>query len=168
VTGLAGFLTGVLLFLALTGCAGAGSTAAPPSPGTSVQQQARAVWLDYARCARTHGAPDFPDPQLDSQGRASFTNGPQVKQEMGTSQVMSACTRILDRLPASAQQPLPVSAAQLRQLLAFARCMRTHGAPGFPDPQPNGRFSLTPTQKRQVSGPVYQSCRRYLSAGVIP
>jgi hypothetical protein len=169
VAGLAGFLTGVLLLPALAGCAGAGSApAAPASPGMSAQQQARAVWLDYARCARSHGAPDFPDPQLDSQGRATFTNGAQVKQQMGTSQLMNACGHILGQLPASAQQPPPVSAAQLRQLLAFARCMRTRGAPGFPDPQPDGRFALSGTQKTELSGPVYQSCRRYLPAGGLP
>src|SRR5215469_1816674 len=55
---------------ALAGCGTAGSAAG--TPGLTVQQQARTVWLHYARCVREHGAPNFPDPQVDSQGRASF------------------------------------------------------------------------------------------------
>ncbi len=163
--GMAGVLTGALLMLA--GCGGPG----PGSPATashtqSAQQRARAVWLQFARCARSHGAPDFPDPQLDSQGRASFADDAHVKQEMGTSQVREACGPILGRLPASAQQQPPVTAAQLRQLVAYARCIRRHGVPGFPDPRPDGTFALTPTQKGspQLNNAV-QACRQYSPRG---
>ncbi len=149
--GMAGVLTGALLMLA--GCGGPG----PGSPATashtqSAQQRARAVWLQFARCARSHGAPDFPDPQLDSQGRASFADDAHVKQEMGTSQVREACGPILGRLPA--------------QLVAYARCIRRHGVPGFPDPRPDGTFALTPTQKGspQLNNAV-QACRQYSPRG---
>ncbi len=136
--GMAGVLTGALLMLA--GCGGPG----PGSPATashtqSAQQRARAVWLQFARCARSHGAPDFPDPQLDSQGRASFADDAHVKQEMGTSQVREACGPILGR---------------------------RHGVPGFPDPRPDGTFALTPTQKGspQLNNAV-QACRQYSPRG---
>ncbi len=38
----------------------------------------------------------------------------------------------------------PVSAAltNYQKALAFSQCMRTHGEPGFPDPQPNGNLLI--------------------------
>jgi hypothetical protein len=40
----------------------------------------------------------------------------------------------------------PTSAAQTayQQTLAFSQCMRAHGVPGYPDPQPNGNVLITP------------------------
>jgi hypothetical protein len=161
----AGGLAGILTILAVVGCAGTGSSpGASAGPTVSAQQQARAVWLDYARCARTHGAPGFPDPHLDSQGRASFGNRPQAKQEMETSQVKTACGHILDRLPASARGRPPVTAAQMRQLLAFARCMRAHGQPGFPGPLPDGTFPRTGPYQGQLNHAAVLACRQLLPA----
>jgi hypothetical protein len=38
----------------------------------------------------------------------------------------------------------PTTAAQTayQKTLAFSQCMRTHGEPGFPDPQPNGNLLI--------------------------
>ena len=38
----------------------------------------------------------------------------------------------------------PVSAKQAnyQKLLAYSQCMRAHGEPGFPDPQPNGNLLI--------------------------
>jgi hypothetical protein len=167
--GVAGALAGALLMLALAGCGGGPGSPATASQTQSAQQLAQAVWLQFARCARSHGAPDFPDPQLDSQGRASFADGALAKQEMGTSQVRQACGRILSRLPASAQQQPPVTAARLRQLVAYARCIRQHGVPDFPDPRPDGTFPQPLPQKGtpQLNNAV-QACRHYAPNGQTP
>jgi hypothetical protein len=44
----------------------------------------------------------------------------------------------------------PASAAQTayQQALAFSQCMRAHGVPGFPDPQPNGNVLIGPQDHR--------------------
>ena len=171
--GIAGFLPGTLLFLALAGCGGAGpATTSGTSPGTgqSVQQQARVVWLDYARCVRAHGFPNFPDPQVDSRGRASFGNRTQAKSI--ALQVQGSCGSILSRLPAAAQGRTPVTAAQLRQEVLFAGCLRRHGLPDFPDPRPDGTFRLagTPYASMGKTEPVLsalQACRSYDTFGGI-
>jgi hypothetical protein len=169
--GIAGLMTGALLFLALTGC-GAGGSGAGGSGGTgqaqSVQQQSRAVWLRFARCARSHGAPDFPDPNLNSQGQASFPNEGQVKQE--TSQVQGACGAILRQLPAAARNS-SVTAAQLRQLKAFAHCLRSHGMPTWPDPKPDGTFPIVGTPlaaggKTPAFISADQACRNVYPGGI--
>jgi hypothetical protein len=169
--GVAGFLTGVLLFAVLTGCSAGGSGGASASGGgqaTSLQQQARAVWLDYARCVRSHGHPNFPDPQVDSQGRASFGNSEQVK-SIGQ-QVQASCGPILSRLPAAVLGGPPVTSAQLHQEVLFAGCMRQHGLPEWPDPRPDGTFPLasTPYANLGKTGPVataLQACRAYETFG---
>jgi hypothetical protein len=57
------------------------------------------------------------------------------------------------------------SAADLQEL-AFVRCMRSHGAPGLPDPPPGGSISVQLTQNGaggKSSGPVSQAfdaCRQ--------
>ena len=170
--GVAGFLAGVLLFAVLTGCSTGGSGDASTSGGgqtASVQQQARAVWLDYAHCVRSHGFPNFPDPQVDSQGRASFGNSTQTK-TIGR-QVQGACGSILNRLPASVRgNTSPVTPARLHQEVLFAGCMRRHGLPDWPDPRSDGTFQLagTPYANMGKTGPVLtaiQACRAYETFG---
>jgi hypothetical protein len=110
--GVAGFLAGVLLFVMLTGFStrGSGGASAPGGgQGTSVQQQARAVWLDYAHCVRSHGFPDFPDPQVDSQGSANFGKSTQTKST--GQQVQASCGPILNRLPAAVRGGTSVTSA---------------------------------------------------------
>jgi hypothetical protein len=52
------------------------------------------------------------------------------------------------------------------QELALARCMRSHGMPGFPDPSPSGGFSLTPgTLDSSQLHSAYGACRHLLPGG---
>lgn len=180
----AGFTTGVLALLALTGCSGspaspaagtapagtASAGAAPATAGaTSVQQQARVVWLDYARCVRSHGFPDFPDPRVDSQGQASIP-GSSTQDKREALQAQGACGTILNRLPASARNNPPVTAAGLHEETLWAACMRRHGLPDWPDPRPDGSFALsgTPYASMGKTGPVaiaIRACQQYDTFG---
>lgn len=78
---------------------------------------------------RSHGIPDFPDPN---------SSGQIPKQEivqLGVStSVLQTAQRACQRLwpyqaPTQAQQR-----QQLTEDLKFAQCMRSHGVPNFPDP----------------------------------
>jgi hypothetical protein len=61
-----------------------GGPGVPPSP--AVVQQIRTDMTKFARCMRSHGVPNWPDPIVDNQGRGSFdtqaagvnTNSPQI------------------------------------------------------------------------------------------
>jgi hypothetical protein len=55
---------------------------------------------------------------------------------------------------------------QLRAALAFARCMRSHGVPSFPDPDPHGDFPAFHTGvSKQTSSAADAACKRLLSTG---
>jgi len=55
----------------------------------------------------------------------------------------------------------PVSAQQTnyQKALAFSQCMRGHGEPGFPDPQPNGNL-LIDGQKDHLNGALMNSANK--------
>lgn len=171
-----GLLLAALAIVAVLMGALAGCGAASPAPGAagnptaSLQQRARTVWLQFAQCVRAHGAPNFPDPQVDSQGHANFGQSPQTKTEAG--QAQGACGSILNRLPASVTHNAPVTAAQLHELTLFAHCLRQHGLPQWPDPQPDGAFRLagTPyatTGKSPQFLAATHACRQYGAGGSI-
>ena len=82
--------------------------------------------LDYARCMRAHGVPNFPDPSPD--GGLAIPNGINTAAPAFVS-AQRACGSL-------AQGPHDAASsenAKLR-LVALARCMRAHGVPSFADP----------------------------------
>jgi predicted amidohydrolase YtcJ len=55
----------------------------------------------------------------------------------------------------------PATAAQTayQKTLAYSQCMRAHGEPGFPDPQPNGNL-LVDGQKDHLNGALMNSAQK--------
>jgi hypothetical protein len=95
---------------------------------TSSSKGSSANPLVYAACMRSHGEPDFPDP--DSSGGFAMPsnidpNSPQYEA------AANACK-------AYAGSGLHLSPARQEQIeaegLKFAQCMRSHGVPNFADP----------------------------------
>jgi hypothetical protein len=125
----------VVLLVGLAGCSASGGSAGATTT-TSGQQDAAAVWRELVACARANGMPNLPDPQIDSNGRASFPNGTPEP----PASVRRACQSIYDRLPASARDDEERPPADMQALLRFARCMREHGVADFPDPDAEGNF----------------------------
>jgi hypothetical protein len=112
------FAVGVALLAA--GCGGRdGSRSAGGSSGYQKD-------MAFARCMRSHGVPDFPDP-LPQGGfpRTGGGNSPQA------ASAMRACQHLLPPKPAlsAAEQ-----AREVAQDLKWVRCMRLHGFPDFSDP----------------------------------
>jgi hypothetical protein len=105
------------------------ATACGRSPSSTGPQGSPAV--SFSRCMRSHGVPDFPDP-------ASRGGVPKVTpQQAGVSNsrfqlAQRACAPLLQ--PAQAQVPQIMTG-----LLNFARCMRSHGIPDWPDPSTDRR-----------------------------
>jgi len=127
------------------------------SGGGAGRQQAALV---YAKCMRSHGVKDFPDP--DSGGNFNVSSEPTSSQEGDANQ---ACNHLLDT-------GTQLSAAQtqhtLANLLKYSQCMRAHGVPNFPDPQtttggvgqPGGFTFDTADRNLNQKGSVYQAAAK--------
>jgi hypothetical protein len=105
-------------------CGGSPSAGGSSATGQVRVQQA----LAFAHCMRSHGAPNFPDPN----GSGVFMVNPSNSSSFDAPQsARTACVHLLPRkgrplTPAQQEQ-------QQRKSLAFAACMRRHGFPQFPD-----------------------------------
>ena len=118
--------TAVLTLLAAA-CTRSGSG----SPGvadvaSSPSGPASASPLAFSRCMRSHGVPNFPDP--DSTGALPKV-GPQ-QLGVSSSQFQAAQNACASLLQPSDTQVLET----LSGMRDFARCMRSHGVPDWPDP----------------------------------
>ena len=109
----------------LTAACGGGSRTA----GSSGAGQGRlAQALAFAHCMRSHGAPDYPDPNSSGVFMVNPSNNSRFQAPQST---RAACAHLLPNKGTTlttAQQ-----AAQQRRALAFDACMRRHGFPDFPD-----------------------------------
>jgi hypothetical protein len=91
---------------------------------------------------RSHGVADFPDPQVKTTPEGGSVGiSMAVPSSIGNSRAFKpaqqACHGLLPA-PGSARPDDQGPSKQV--LLAFARCLRSHGVSGFPDPNAQGRL----------------------------
>jgi hypothetical protein len=150
------FAVGLSAAFTLAGCGASSSTS---SAGGSVNQRATVVLRALARCLRSRGLPTFPDPQVGSDGVPRFPDSaPRVPP--GTQQ---ACRSIATQLPASYTSTTAVSHTDYLKLLQLARCIRAHGIPDWPDPNPLGEFPINTRIQhggKRLFIPVLHACAR--------
>jgi hypothetical protein len=127
----AAIITTAGLALLAAACSGPSSTSSGGSSTTGGSATSHAI--AYARCVRSHGVPDFPDP--NSAGQFNKTTMDQLS--ASNSQYQTATQACAHLLPNNGGAP---TAAAVRQewtgMASFARCMRSHGVPVWPDPTP--------------------------------
>ncbi len=162
-----GIRRGALLLLLGAGLAACGpaDSSAPSSSGRQDDPAAAAV--KYSQCMREHGVPDFPDPvngRLQLQARKGGTLDPE---SAGFKAAQTACK---DLEPAGLAQSGQNGQRQ-EDMLKFVACMREHGVPKFPDPQPDGRMligggDIDPDSPQFKS--AQETCRKLLPGGVAP
>lgn len=133
-------LAAVLAGVAISAAACSGSTNGPgvasvshdASPSSSAG--ASAGPLAYSECMRAHGIKNFPDP--NSNGGIEF-NASGINPATYNA-ARQACASLRGAGAGNAGSPQN-QASELK----FAKCMRAHGVPKFPDPNSNGGFSGT-------------------------
>ncbi|MGH2870835.1 MAG: hypothetical protein ACRDL5_00015, partial [Solirubrobacteraceae bacterium] len=120
-----------------TGAAGGGAATPSTGPGNE-----NATALEFSRCMRANGVPNFPDPQpgagfLFRSGEVNLAS-PAVKA------AQAKCRRLLPNGgppgPGATTHP---SAQTLAKLVRIASCMRQHRVPQFPDPRTSVPTKLT-------------------------
>jgi hypothetical protein len=128
--------------LLAAGCGGGGSpgVARLRSSTTGATTITRSGLLAYSHCMRSHGVANFPDPTA-SQGIPKDEVIPLVS-DPRFGPASSACKNLMPAGGLGPQQSAQQTSARVVGLLAFARCLRSHGFPSFPDPTSGGE--LTP------------------------
>jgi hypothetical protein len=138
-----------------TGSGGSPNAAGATSAGGSTASPSAVAYSD---CVRSHGVPNFPDPDPRTGG---IPKGNAQQFGVSSSQLQtaqSACQHLLPSTGSLQQQAQQCFTAGdcpqvlVQQILTaerkFARCMRSHGVPNWPDPSldSEGRpiFNLVP------------------------
>lgn len=172
-------LTGLLA----TACAGGSSPASAGGAASAASAQASGTTrgqaaLAYARCMRSHGVPDFPDPDSDGnfnlasnqqggkgsgpkgRGSGAAGSGPTsvTAQETAANQV---CNHLLN---SGTQLSAAQMAHALRQLVKYAQCMRAHGVPNFRDPHATNGGIGVPSGIAIDMSDIDQNSPQYMSA----
>jgi hypothetical protein len=145
------------------------STAPSASEGRESSPGSQAV--AYAACMRSHGVPNFPDPQISQHG-----GGVSVKMAVpasigGNPKFKSADHDCQKLLPPGGPGNQPViGPAEQAQYLKAAACIRTHGVPNFPDPTFSGGGVHIAHQGLNESSPVFiaavHACESLVPGGV--
>jgi hypothetical protein len=135
----AGVFTAVLAAIALLAAACSGSPSSHGAQRGSTAAQSSGA-LAFSRCMRSHGVPNYTDP--DSSGALPKGSA----QDFGVSNsqfqaAQEACAHLLPATSTSIQQcettgdcPQAVVQQALNVMRKYARCIRAHGVPNWPDP----------------------------------
>ena len=114
-------------------------TTAPHAAAQQIRRQGGAALdedqvLAFAQCMRENGYAEFPDPEPD--GRMMIRVDPSSAPRFQAAQ--EAC-RDLSPIGEASGPPSP---EQIEQLVGLAQCLRDNGLADFPDPSPQGAFSI--------------------------
>jgi hypothetical protein len=124
--------------LLAAGC-GSNSSSSSSSGGPPTQaqlQQAQQVAVRFAGCMRSHGVPNLSDSPYAQKQMLSSSSA----QSPAVQSAEAACRHLLPNGGQSSQSAAQ-SQAHTVALLAFARCLRSHGFPSFPDPTSSGQVT---------------------------
>jgi hypothetical protein len=146
--------------LAACGSGASGAVRAPSTVAGSRTPDTETMAI--VTCYRAHGDPSFPDPVYDpGDGRWHFATSP----GSAPYSTRQACQHLF---PSGSASP-PVPQAQFQALVRLAECLRQHGVPNWPDPDPDGGFPLPPSL--QAKSPAYAraatACQRLWPTGGI-
>lgn len=119
-----------------TASASPGGSGKTPKPGDE-----KDAMVKYAQCMRQNGVPTFPDPQFNGEGGVSLD----LPEGTDPKAVDAAQSKCKDLLPNGGDNQ-KVDPAITEQLRKYAKCMREHGLPTFPDPAPNGGLEINNDQ----------------------
>ena len=108
-----------------------GSAGGPASAGASPLAEAVA----YSQCMRSHGVPNFPDPVQTPDGGYGYRTIGIDPNSAAFQGALQACKALPSPWNSTGQQ---LSSAQQQAWLNWAKCIRTHGLPNFPDPTFSG------------------------------
>ena len=164
----AGVITVMAAALLAAACSGSPSSTGPGGSPTAGGSANSSSAVAYSRCVRSHGVPNFPDPQ----GTTGIPKEAVVRalREVSDSRAKAATNACANLNPAGQESPA-LTAQEQHDYLRAAACMRSHGITNFPDPTfPGGHVNLSipssiDTKSRQFTQAA-QTCTELIPAGL--
>jgi hypothetical protein len=180
-TGAAAIAAAALAVLAAACSSGSASSAGPVGSPPGGESASSPSAVSYSVCIRSHGVPNYPDPS------SSGTLPKPDAQAFGvSSSQLSAAQRACQHLLPTFSGSLTASSLQqcylsdvcpqalvqqaVKDGLKFARCMRSHGVPRWPDPtidsegRPLFNINVPRPAPQQISSAINE-CERLEHAG---
>jgi hypothetical protein len=125
--------TAVLALLAAA-CSGSPSSTGSGGSSNAGGSAKSQTGIDYARCMRSHGVPKYPDPDSGNELASGLPKVSPRQLGVSSSQYQAAQNDCARLLPNGGQMTQAQSQRDLNAMLRYARCMRSHGVPNWPDP----------------------------------
>lgn len=150
---------------------GSGASAAARSGNAGAQA------LKLSACMRSHGEPNFPDPEISTSGGATsvrirVTPASGIVPGSPTFLAAQKACRAFEPMEAAKPAPVrPLSTQEQAQILKLAACMRTHGEPSLPDPTFTGSGIHLPPSVDTHSATfksAEQACRSLIPSSLRP
>ena len=168
--------TGALVLVA-AGCGG--QSAAPGASAGSAQaatsasgpassgQTPLAEAVAFSQCMRSHGVPNWPDPVRTPSGGYGYRTAGIDPHSAAFQGAWQACKALPSPWHATGQ---PISPAQQQAWLNWAKCIRAHGVPNFPDPTFSSDGAVQIAGAGGSSSPQFQTaqkaCRSLAPSGI--
>jgi hypothetical protein len=129
--------------LLVAGCGSNGPTTTGSSSSSAPKSSGISAAYKFSACMRAHGVSSFPDPIVHSspgQQSVGIRITPTISGSPQFKSAQKACNSIMPG-PGSPAQQAAQQRVHAQHLLAFARCVRAHGLPSFPDPTAQGQIN---------------------------
>lgn len=159
---------GLVCLIVLAGCGGT----ALRSKSSATRYGPKSSPAALSRCMRANGLSGFPDPEAGPSGAVGL---PLIENSAGSltaegKTFSGPALRRAERacavyLPPAGGPPAGALAAQRREELRHARCMRAHGVPNFPDPPSASSTQLPSLAGIDTQSPAFKAAARACGAG---
>lgn len=165
----AGVLAAAALVIALLATACGGGSPAGSTPGLMSLSSLTNQALAYAKCMRSHGIPDFPDPTVQDNAHSKGVGFSMPNDVDPHSPQYLSAAKLCEKQTGFGHISAAQMQAAMTAMLKYAECMRSHGIASFPDPQENSHqigFSVTGIDQNTARFKAAQStCKALLPGG---
>jgi hypothetical protein len=122
------------LALLAAACSGSPSSTGPGGSPKAVRPGNSQVGINYATCMRSHGVPKYPDPSSSNELASGLPKVSPEQLGVSSSRYQAAQSACAHLLPNAGRPTQTQSQRDLTAMRRYARCMRSHGLPTWPDP----------------------------------
>ena len=127
--------------------------------------------MEFSKCMRENGVPDFPDPIIDEDGGMMMKREAKAGDELdfeAEKKAMEACDHLMEDLRGNFSEE--DRSKMEDEFLAFAKCMRENGV-DMPDPDfsgdGGGAFRIEGPDNAEEFEKAQEACKEFAPGGMV-